>query len=208
MDTLHDAPATAWTWRAMGTTWRIYHRGGVDGELARDAAALVAADEERWTRFRPFGDVFHLNAGAGRPVEVAPETLALLELALAWQDETRGVFDPLVGGAVAAWGYERSLRAADPGVARSPAPRPLCGERLEVERARGRARVPAGVRLDLGGIAKSYAASRVAPLLGERCSARELLLDAGGALVAVRGEHVVGVEVPGRRELDGVGPAV
>ena len=200
--------ATAWTWRAMATTWRIYHQGGVDGELARLATAQVAADEERWTRFRAGGDVSRLNAGAGWMVTIAPETAELLAAALEWQSRTDGVFDPLVGSSVVAWGYEHSLRATDPGVPRSPRPQPRPRVHLVLDAERRLAQVPTGELLDLGGIAKGFAAARLATLLRQGCDDEELLLDAGGDIVAVRGDHVIGVEGPGPQALDAVGPAV
>jgi thiamine biosynthesis lipoprotein len=200
--------ATAWTWRAMATTWRIYHQGGVDGALARAATAQVAADEDRWTRFRDGGDVARLNAAAGLMVTIAPETAELLAAATRWQAETDGVFDPLVGSAVVAWGYGHSLRVADPGVPLSPRAQPLPRVRLVLDVERRLAQVPPGALLDLGGIAKGFAAARLASLLRRSCDDEELLLDAGGDLVAVRGSHVIGVEGPGTHHRDAVGPPV
>jgi thiamine biosynthesis lipoprotein len=74
--------------------------------------------------------------------------------------------------------------------------------RLELDRDGLRARVPAGARLDLGGIAKSYMAVRAGQRLAELTDDPALLVDAGGDLVAVRGEHIVAVERPGDAPLN------
>jgi len=54
-----DLPA--WEWRAMGTTWRIFHGGRASQQDADALVALVAADEARWLRFLPGSEVSRLN---------------------------------------------------------------------------------------------------------------------------------------------------
>jgi len=186
---------TAWEWRATGTTWRIHHTGGVDAGLAATVAQAVERDEARWSRFRSDSDVARVNAAAGRPVAVSPATLDLLEACDYWIRLTGGVFQPLVGGALVAWGYRRSLSDRKAYAAASPDPRRLEG-RPQVDREHGTARIPAGTRLDLGGIAKSWMGCRTAALVEARCDDPAILVDAGGDLVAARGRHLVAVEDP------------
>ena len=110
-----------------------------------------------------------------------------------WTQRTDGIFQPLVGGTLVAWGYRRSLvetPAARAATARAAAPpRP--------HRARSApppVRIPPGARLDLGGIAKSWIGARAAALLRARCDDPAVLVDAGGEPVATSGDHVVAVE--------------
>jgi FAD:protein FMN transferase len=186
---------SAWEWRATGTTWRIHHTGGVDAGLAATIAQAVEHDEARWSRFRPHSEVARVNASAGRPVAVSPATLDILDTCVHWIRLTGGVFQPLVGGALVAWGYRRSLSDRNAYAAASPDPRRLEG-RPQVDRARGTVQIPAGTRLDLGGIAKSWMAGRAASLVRARCDDPAILVDAGGDLVAARGSHLVSVENP------------
>jgi thiamine biosynthesis lipoprotein len=185
----------AWEWRATGTTWRIHHSGGVDSGLAATIAQAVERDEARWSRFRPESEVARVNASAGRPVSVSPATLDLVDACVHWIRSTGGVFQPLVGGALVAWGYRRSLADRRAYAESSPDPRRLEG-RPQVDRARGTLQIPAGTRLDLGGIAKSWMACRAAALVRGRCDDPSILVDAGGDLVAARGRHLVAVEDP------------
>ena len=185
----------AWEWRATGTTWRIHHTGGVDAGLAATIAQAVERDEARWSRFRPDSEVARVNASAGRAVHVSPATLDLLEVCVYWIRATGGVFQPLVGGALVAWGYRRSLNDRAAYARTSPDPRRLEG-RPQIDRRQGTAMIPAGTRLDLGGIAKSWMAARAAGLLRGRCDDPAVLVDAGGDLVAARGRHLVAVEDP------------
>jgi FAD:protein FMN transferase len=190
------AYSTIWEWAATGSTWRIFHSGGVDSQLARAAAAAVERDEARWSRFRPESEVSHINAAGGRPTQVSAATIDLLQTSVDWSERTGGLFQPLVGRAMVAWGYRRSLRTSPAFAAASPGARRLDG-RLDIDSWARTVRITPGSRLDLGGIGKSWIAVRVAMLLTARCDDPLLLVDAGGDLVAARGEHVVSVEAPG-----------
>ena len=193
--------STVWEWPATGTTWRIHHSGGVDAGVAGAVAGLVERDEERWSRFRPGSEVSRISARAGQWVRVSAETTALLQLSVQWSRRSDGLFQPLVGGALVSWGYASSLHSARPWARRSPAPRPVQAG-LQVDPDRNRARIPAGARIDLGGIAKSHMAVRAGRLAAAMCDDPALLVDGGGDLVAVRGDHIVAVERPAEAPLN------
>jgi thiamine biosynthesis lipoprotein len=185
----------AWTWPATGTTWQIHHSGGVAQATAVAVAAAVAADEQHWSRFLADSDVSRLNAAAGSDVEVSQETLDLLAACNGWVRRTDGVFQPLIGRTLAAWGYDRSLADHRPHASSSP-PRCAVNGTVKIDLGRGRAQVPAGMSLDLGGIAKGWMAGRAAYLLRTLSDDPSVLVDAGGDLVAARGDHLVDVEGP------------
>ena len=191
-------PAThpAWEWQAMGTTWHLYHSGTLLQSVADAVAALVEADEQRWSRFRESSELEHLNRCAGIPVEVSAETAQLLEACDRFSGETDGLFAPLVGAAVRAWGYRESIRVAAPGTETSPDPEPVPRDPLVFDRRRRIALVPRGALLDLGGIAKSWSAVRAARLATALSDDPAILVDAGGDMVAARGGHRVLVENP------------
>jgi FAD:protein FMN transferase len=197
---LTPTTTAAWEWRATGTTWRIHHGGGVGAGLAQTLAAAVEHDEARWSRFRAGSEVARINAAGGDWVGVSADTLRILEACTTWARRTDGVFQPLVGGTLAAWGYRRSLLDEPAYAAASPAPHALAG-RIDVDPDRRAVRIPRGTRLDLGGIAKSWMAGRAAALLRGRCDDPTVLVDAGGDLVAARGDHIVAVEAPGPADL-------
>lgn len=199
---LTPATSAAWEWRATGTTWRVHHGGGVTPALAQAVAAAVEHDEARWSRFRPESEVSRINAAAGSAVRVSADTLRILVACVDWAERSDGVFQPLVGGALIAWGYRRSLLDEDAYARTSPPPRVLAG-RIELDPDRRTARIPRGTRLDLGGIAKSWMAGRAAALVRSRCDDPTVLVDAGGDLVAARGDHIVAVEAPGPTGLHG-----
>jgi FAD:protein FMN transferase len=186
----------AYTWRAMGTTWRVYHDGGLEQAAADRVAAAVEADEQRWSRFRPSSELSYLNRCAGIPVEASPETVELLQACDRFTRETDGLFAPLVGAAVIAWGYAVSRDQRAPGTAVSPAPAPARHDPLVFDARRRIVEVPRGALLDLGGIAKTWSCARAAALVAELSGEPSLLVEAGGDLVAARGGHVVAIEDP------------
>ena len=196
MSALAEATTAAWEWRATGTTWRIHHGGGVTGALAAAVTRAVERDEARWSRFRPDSEVSRINRAAGTWVAVSADTLHVLEACVTWAERTDGVFQPLVGGVLVAWGYHRSLLDVDAFAASSPPPGRLDGH-IEIDRRHATIRISRGTRLDLGGIAKSWMAGRAAALLCARCDDSAMMVDAGGDLVAARGDHIVAVEAPG-----------
>ena len=180
--------------RAMGTDVELL----LDGVNALDACAAWSWAEwefERleaiFSRFRDDSELSRLNAeGEG---EASREMLAVVGAALDARARTRGRFDPTVHDALVAAGYDRTFDGLPAVSTRAPS-RPAGG----AVRVRGRRiELGSGVRLDLGGIAKGYAADRVA---AELESVGPCLVNAGGDL-AIRGVPQSGawgiaVEVP------------
>lgn len=169
------------------------------------ARAAVGALERRWSRFRPDSEVSRINAADGQPVIVSTTTATLIALAVRGWATTNGAYDPTVLDAVIGAGYDRSfelIAASDtgPNAAARPAPAPGCGG-IAVDVDTGLVRIPAGVRIDPGGIGKGLAADLVAT---------RLVADgATGALVSIGGDvRVAGAAPPGGWRIDVDLPAV
>jgi FAD:protein FMN transferase len=181
--------------RAMGTDVQLLLRPSNGG--ARSAFEAAAAEFERleqiMSRFRPDSELSELNRR--RAFEASPDLARVVELALAARERTGGRFDPTIHDALVAAGYDRTFEEVPPD---APAPRnnlsTLGGGGVTVRGSR--IALDDGVRLDLGGIGKGYAAERAADLLGQ---AGPCLVDAGGD-IAVRGGTTwpVGVETGDR----------
>lgn len=180
----------------------------VDGEgRAADAARLLRAGwariaelEDRWSRFLPGSEVSALNRAAGAPVAVSADTVLLVERARAAWQATGGRFDPSVGAALVAHGYDRDLAALpppeppDPAAARPPSralpplPAPGLGG-VTVDHGGRSVTLPPGVTFDPGGIGKGLAADLVADHL--------LAAGAAGALVNLAGDLRAAGRPPG-----------
>jgi thiamine biosynthesis lipoprotein len=175
--------------RAMGTDAHIMVvRGPV--ELCARAAERLAHLERAWSRFRPDSEVSRLNAAHGRPVVVSPITYSLIARAVhAWRC-SGGAFDPTVLPNLVAHGYDRDFAAMAsdaPTVASSTETTrlPPGAGVVELDPVVGAVRLPDGVALDLGGIAKGFAADMVADELRD-AGADGVCVNLGGDL-RVRG---------------------
>jgi len=138
---------TELTFRAMNTDWCIL---ADDPAAMREAERRVRDVEARLSRFLPGSALSRLNQQ--RRAE-DPLLAAVLREALRLRDLTGGAFDPTLGAAVLAAGYDRSFELLDrPQRGRPDAnPRPrvhLDGDHVELE---------GDGLIDLGGIAKGYA---------------------------------------------------
>lgn len=124
---------------------------------ARDSVRLV---DSLMSTYRDSSDVSRVNvaAGAAAPVHVAPQTMTVLEKARLYWRLSDGAFDPTVGPLVRAW----QIAGAH---GRRPDSRVLDSLRrlvgfgdVELDASASTARLSrAGMRLDLGGIAKGFA---------------------------------------------------
>lgn len=176
--------------RAMGTDIELFVRptnGGAGSAFAAAAAELERL-EQIMSRFRPDSELSRLNASG--TLGASTELAEVVELALAAREQTAGRFDPTVHDALVQAGYDRTFAELDPDGPAAPECQAACGGSVTV--ANGRIKLAPGVKLDLGGIGKGYAAERVADLLG---AAGPCLVDAGGD-IALRGGVTwhVGVE--------------
>lgn len=164
-------------WRAMGTTCRVTLLGQDADAGAAWARAELTRLEGLWSRFLLGSDVQRLNEAGGHSVPVAPATVALVADALAWWHATDGRFDPTVLDAVVAAGYDRDLRTGN-GPIRAGEPTPGASG-IRVDAGTGTITLPAGVRIDLGGIGKGRAVDLLADGLAHL---RGGLVDLGGDL--------------------------
>jgi len=187
--------------RAMGTDVSLV---GPHGHRAFDRAAEAVRgafehEELRCSRFRADSELSLVNARAGTWVVVSNELALIVSLALEGARRTEGRFDPTVLPTVVAAGYDRDFDDVLAGARAALGPPVPCGRWGDVEIRGRRLRLPAGVGLDLGGIAKGWTVD-----LGAEAAVRAglpwALVNAGGDLRlcgdAPEGGLEVGVEDP------------
>jgi thiamine biosynthesis lipoprotein len=143
---------------------------------------FVEQSEARFTRFSDQSELARLNESAGGWFQASPELFDLLLLARRYHRETGGLFNPAVLEALENAGYDRSMdeiRAR--GVVRvAERANPVVPDfqAFQLERSTGKVFLPAGMRLDLGGIAKGWIAEQAAGVL--RRYAQACAVSAGG----------------------------
>lgn len=147
--------------------------------------------EQTLSRFRPDSELSQLNRNAGRWTPVSAVLWEVVRVALHAARQSQGLVVPTLLSALEAAGYDRTFEAI--GVGRGPT-RPSLPPNIgdwRAIRCDSRTRsicLPVGVRLDLGGIAKGWAADQAAQRLSAYGPA---LVDAGGD-IAVSGPRADG----------------
>jgi thiamine biosynthesis lipoprotein len=181
-----ELPTNRTEFRAMGcgmaATVVSARLGAATERLAR-VRDLMEKIEACLSRFRPNSELSQLNARAGHAVKVSPLLWETLSIALTWAWRTDGLYDPTILDALEAAGYDRSFdQGLDDDAPAFCAAQPASTWRdIVLDAERQTVMLPPGVRIDLGGVAKGWAADRASDLLVDL---GPCLVDAGGDLAA------------------------
>lgn len=173
------------TFRAMGTQIKLWIEA--DEAPARagfaEIESLFRDVEAALSRFNPTSELSLLNARAGEWVSVSKTLWSVLKLALAYASETQGLFDPTILNALKSAGYRETFDLIGYGGTVEPQPVLAWGnwQSVELDEPTRSVKLPAGIGLDFGGIAKGHTAQWAVRILGlwGPC-----LVDAGGDLAA------------------------
>ncbi len=158
----------------MGTRVSLHVTASATATNEADAALDACLDwlrlvERCLTRFDQSSELCQLNAAAGTWRAASDILFTVTEVALAAAAATDGLFDPCLLPLLEAYGYDRDFAqfaydeslsgVAAPEVALvTPGATPGAWRDVRLDRDRQRIRLPEGVRLDFGGIAKGWAA--------------------------------------------------
>ena len=127
-------------------------------------------------------DVQRINASAGEPVTVDPETWRILERAKEISSLTGGAFSVTIAPLSAQWDFTLGTNRMPTDEERLAA-LPLVNDELLVLGEDNTVILPEGMEIDLGGIAKGYIADKVAELIQGRVHGATLSF--GGNVYAV-----------------------
>lgn len=166
--------------RAMGSHMlAIVEHLPDDALLLRQVPGWFQGWELVLSRFLPESELSWVNRRAGRATVISPVLAEVLALALDVAHATGGLVTPTVLGALEDAGYDRDFAQVRDSFVQPPrAPAAVPDWRMvKLDRRRRTVLLPEGVRLDLGGVAKGWAAkaalARIAPY-------GPALVDAGG----------------------------
>ena len=194
------------TFRAMNTEIVLAAEGDMDqlSEGFQRVRQFIAESEARFTRFSEASELSALNRSAGEWFQASSDLFEVVKIARDLHEQTGGLFDPTLLDALRAMGYDRSMDEIReqgslpyiPGLSIHSG----SGMRgMLLDSGTKMIRLPAGMKLDLGGVAKGWIAERSAELLAlysEACT-----VNAGGDLFLIgtpRGEAAwkIGLEDP------------
>lgn len=161
--------------------------GAYTAQAALDQVeALFRHNEQVLSRFLPDSELSLLNGRSEQWVSVSPLLWQVLTTALSLAELTEGLFDPTLLSAVEAAGYTRSFTQLDGTSASLSYPEPGRWSAIRLDSVRQAVWLPAGVRLDFGGVAKGMTAQQAVDLLS---AWGPCLVDAGGDLTAGAAPH-------------------
>ncbi|MBN2502239.1 MAG: FAD:protein FMN transferase [Anaerolineales bacterium] len=153
--------------------------------LAAKCLAEVPAWFEAWeqslSRFRPDSELNYLNTHPGESVAVSEVMWQVLLAALNAYRKSNRLVSPTILPALETAGYDRSFdqlgSSVGGGIAQRTAVPADALEAIELDKRKHTVRIPAGVRLDFGGVAKGWAAHQA---MRQLRSLGPVLVDAGG----------------------------
>ncbi|MCG9720188.1 FAD:protein FMN transferase [Shewanella sp. Isolate7] len=174
------------------------------GDDQRVADALVRAMTEvkrietKYNRFSDSSELTQINRGAGGWQTIDDETLGLLKFAEHCYRLSQGKFDITAEPVLALWPFGAAHGAGLPCDDKVRAALTQVGfERLVIEDQR--LYLPEGMGIDLGGIAKEYAADKAMAIMTSGLPDHDLLVNLGGDMLASPGcerPWLIGIEDP------------
>ena len=171
----------------MGTRFQItaYAPSKASGELAiQKAFARIAQLNGILSDYIPDSDLMRLCAQSGKgTVEVAPELFFVLERSLELARQSDGAFDPTVGPYSVLWRRARKTKLLPAEAELADAKEKVGYQKMILDTKKRTVRLTQpGMRLDLGGIAKGYAADEALAVL-KSAGIQSALVAAGGDVV-------------------------
>jgi len=169
----------------MGTVVTAHVVGRSRSGSDREASTMRALDwfdrvERTCSRFEPESELNRLTRHPGEAIRVSDILFEVVRFAVAVAEESGGAFDPTVGHALAAAGFNQEHRS---GRITAPAPVDDSGDYRDIHLDAHEKTIMLGRRmtLDLGGVAKGFAVDLASREL-HRSGYENFVIDAGGDL--------------------------
>ncbi|MFA6309338.1 MAG: FAD:protein FMN transferase [Clostridia bacterium] len=171
---------------SLGTFNEITIFDCFDDALLDSAVNRVQEIDDTMSAFKPLSDISRLNQSAGeRPVPINPETLYLLSYAKKISEMSEGAFDITIRPLVELWGISKKLNFIPTQGEIDEAKKLVNFKDLELDKINGTSFLKKqGQAVDLGGIAKGYAAEEVKRILIEG-GVKSSIINLGGNAITI-----------------------
>jgi len=153
-----------------------------DAQLLKDALSVCGEYERMLSRTIEGSDVWRINHAQGAPVEVSDDTIQILDCARRVSALSGGMFDVTIAPVSTLWDFTSGAAVLPDADKIAGAAKLVDISRMTVEG--NRVTLPAGMMIDLGGIAKGYIADAVKGWLEAR-GVKSGILSFGGNIVAI-----------------------
>jgi thiamine biosynthesis lipoprotein len=158
--------------RAMNTDILLAAEGQPDQlmEGFDRARQFIVDSEARFTRFSEDSELSGLNRSSGAWFRASPDMISVISIALSCFKKTQGLFDPSILPDLQRAGYDRSMdlirtEGVLPAMKGTTVRERVAFNEVKVDFSEGMIQIPAGMMIDLGGIAKGWIAEGAARIL-------------------------------------------
>jgi thiamine biosynthesis lipoprotein len=141
-------------------------------EEIRQVEALVSS-------WKPGSEVYLLNQQAGKFIKVSQHTLHLLKLAKTAHKETQGTFDITIGAVWDLYPFRDPSKPIPSDLQIQEKLQFVNASKIEIDEVRFMAKVPENMRINMGGIAKGYAAGIAIEIMKQQ-GIQNAAISAGG----------------------------
>lgn len=166
-------------------TIRIYDENVTDQHFV-EMKAILDDIENKMSRTIETSDIAQVNANAGKhPVHVSDETFYVVKTAQKYSEMSKGRFDVAIGTLVSLWNINHEGAHVPPQTKIDEALKHVNYKNLVLDESKKTIYLKqSGMALDLGGIAKGYAADRIAAYLTEQ-GINSAIIDLSGNIYAL-----------------------
>jgi len=182
---------------AMNTVISVTLRSRNPEKDAKAAIDEVKRIDALMSATRAKSDISKINSSkAGKKIKISPEVSSLIELSLYISEKTGGAFDITINPVSELWDIT-SLKPSVPHDVRiREALSKVNYKDIDLDAKNNTVMLKKeGMSINLGAIAKGYAADRVAKLLKDR-GVSEAIVDLGGNVYVIGREKTVGIQTP------------
>lgn len=185
------------SFQAMGTfnTITVYQQAE---EQALEAAVLRVLElDDQLSVFKAGSEISQINAAAGKHfVSIRSDTLHLLKTAKEFSARSEGAFAITTRPLTELWGIGTAHSAIPDQRSRENAQKLIDDRTLILDESRQQAMLSGpGQAIDLGGIAKGYAADEVRRILAQN-GVTNAMINLGGTVIAMGKPRTVGIQHP------------
>lgn len=182
---------------ALGTVNTISLTNFDDASVLKNAAVRVKELHRRLSVFRDDSDISAVNMAAGKKfVKVHPDTLLLLKEAKRFANLTEGAFDPTIRPLVKTWNVGNHKQDVPSSIEIKSALSLINDKDLLIDEKKSQIKLrQQHMAIDLGAIAKGYAADEVRRFLLEN-GVKNAVINLGGTVSVIGGPKIVGIQNP------------
>ncbi len=153
-----------------------------DKQILKDALNECGRYEKMLSRTVEGSDVWRINHAVGEPVTVSDDTIAILQCAQKISELSGGAFDVTIAPVSTIWNFTSGEAVLPDGEELARAAALVDYTQLKLDG--NTVTLPAGMMIDLGGIAKGYIADRVKDYIMKR-GVKHAILSFGGNIVGI-----------------------